>query len=133
MLVSLFKFVDYQQLQRYSYRRAVDGCSCLLAMGQGVGENCEISIRRNHVGSVVCLPIAGVADHAAKCLNAPVSSLASNWLHSARRKRSDVRAFLRSTCSVQFKMVSMRSEKPICARPRLSEVSPKLPLKRFQC
>ena len=29
-------------------------------------------------------------------------------------------------------MVSMRSEKPICAPPRLSEVSPTLPLKRFQ-
>ena len=29
--------------------------------------------------------------------------------------------------SVQFKMVSMRSEKPICAPPRLSEVSPMLP------
>ena len=32
--------------------------------------------------------------------------------------------------SVQFKM---RSEKPICAPSRLSEVSPVLPLKRFQC
>ena len=32
--------------------------------------------------------------------------------------------------SVQFKMVFMRSEKPICAPPRLSEVSPALPLKR---
>ena len=28
--------------------------------------------------------------------------------------------------SVQFKIVSMRSEKPICASPRLSEVAPKL-------
>ena len=35
--------------------------------------------------------------------------------------------------SVQFKMVSMSSEKPICAPPSLSEVSPMLPLKRFQC
>ena len=34
--------------------------------------------------------------------------------------------------SVQFKMVSMRSEKPVCAPPSLSEVSPTLPLKRFQ-
>ena len=33
----------------------------------------------------------------------------------------------------QFKMVSMCSEKPICALPRLSEVSPTLPLKQFQC
>ena len=31
--------------------------------------------------------------------------------------------------SVQFKVVSMRSEKPICATPHLSEVFPKLPLK----
>ena len=37
-------------------------------------------------------------------------------------------------CSVQFKMVSMRSEKPICAPPLLSDVSQTAPLKRlFQC
>ena len=30
--------------------------------------------------------------------------------------------------SIQFKMVSMRSEKPICAPPRLSEFPPTLPL-----
>ena len=30
-------------------------------------------------------------------------------------------------------MVSMRSEKPICAPPCFSEVSPTSPLKRFQC
>ena len=35
--------------------------------------------------------------------------------------------------SVQFKMVSMRSGRPICAPPRLSGVSPMLPLKQFQC
>jgi len=36
--------------------------------------------------------------------------------------------------SVQFKMVSKRSEKPmICAPARLSEVSPTLPFKQFQC
>ena len=35
--------------------------------------------------------------------------------------------------SVQFKMVSMRLEKPICAPPRLLEVSPTLPLERLQC
>ena len=35
--------------------------------------------------------------------------------------------------SVRFKMVSVRSEKPICALPGLSEVSPTSPLKRFQC
>ena len=35
--------------------------------------------------------------------------------------------------SVQFSMVSMLSEKPVCAPPRLSEVSPMLPLKRFRC
>ena len=32
--------------------------------------------------------------------------------------------------SVQFKIVSMCSEKPICAPPHLSEVSPVLPLNR---
>ena len=35
--------------------------------------------------------------------------------------------------SLQFKMVSMHSEKPICTPPRLSEVSPMSPLKWFQC
>ena len=30
--------------------------------------------------------------------------------------------------SIQFKMVSKRSGKPVCAPPRLSEVSPMLPL-----
>ena len=35
--------------------------------------------------------------------------------------------------SVQFKMVSMRSEKPICAPSHFSEVSSTLPLKWFQC
>ena len=36
-------------------------------------------------------------------------------------------------CLVQFKTVSMRSEKTIRAPPRLSEVSPTSPLKQFQC
>ena len=35
--------------------------------------------------------------------------------------------------SVQFKMVSIHSKKPICAPPHLSEVSLALPLKWFQC
>ena len=35
--------------------------------------------------------------------------------------------------SVQFKKISMRSEKPICAPSRLSEVPSTSPLKRFQC
>ena len=35
--------------------------------------------------------------------------------------------------SIQFKMVSMRPEKPTCAPFRLSEVSPTLSLKWFQC
>ena len=35
--------------------------------------------------------------------------------------------------SVQFKMVSMRSGRTICAPPHLSGVSPVLPLKQFQC
>ena len=36
-------------------------------------------------------------------------------------------------CSVQVNMESVRSEKPICAPPRLSEVSPTLPLNQIQC
>ena len=35
--------------------------------------------------------------------------------------------------SVQFKMVSKCSGKPICAPPHVSEVSPMLPLIQFQC
>ena len=35
--------------------------------------------------------------------------------------------------SVQFKMVSMRSQNTIHAPPTLSGVSPTLPLKQFQC
>ena len=35
--------------------------------------------------------------------------------------------------SLQFKMVSMCLQKPTCAPPHLSEVSPTLPLKWFQC
>ena len=36
-----------------------------------------------------------------------------------------------SITTVQFKMVSMRSEKPICDPPLLSDVSPTVPFKRF--
>ena len=35
--------------------------------------------------------------------------------------------------SVQFKMVSVHSGRPICAPPHLTGVSPMLPLKRLQC
>ena len=35
--------------------------------------------------------------------------------------------------SVQLEMVSMRSEKPLCALPSLLEVSTTSPLKQFQC
>ena len=38
-----------------------------------------------------------------------------------------------TTTTVQFKMVSVHLEKSICAPSCLSEVSPKLPLKWFQC
>ena len=42
--------------------------------------------------------------------------------------------FLFCCCLVQFRMVSMRSEKPICAPSLLSDVFPTAPLKRlFQC
>ena len=49
---------------------------------------------------------------------------------SLKNKQNNI---LYASNSVQFKMVSMRSEKPICAPPRLSEVSPTLPLKQFHC
>ena len=35
--------------------------------------------------------------------------------------------------SVQFKVVSMYSERPVCVSTRLSEVSSMLSLKQFQC
>ena len=38
-----------------------------------------------------------------------------------------------ATTTVQFKMVFLRLEKSICAAHHLSEVSPMLPLKWFQC
>ena len=43
--------------------------------------------------------------------------------------------FSRNERAVQFKIVSMRSEKPIYAPPSISEISPLalLPFKRFQC
>ena len=40
-------------------------------------------------------------------------------------------SFHQPTFSVQFKMVPMHSEKPTCAQPCLSHVSPKLLLKQF--
>ena len=35
--------------------------------------------------------------------------------------------------TLQFNVESMHSEKPVCAPPLLSKVSPSSPLKRFQC
>ena len=50
-----------------------------------------------------------------------------------RDRVSDLVFYAQPVRLVQFKTVSMRSEKPICAPPRLSEVSGlKSPLKRFQ-
>ena len=64
-----------------------------------------------------------------KSRNGPWQSLACNWHPSTFADYESDAEF----SSVQFKMVSMRSEKPMCAPPRLSEVSPTLPLKQFQC
>ena len=66
----------------------------------------------------------------------------SRWLLLGARllacmKRTSILLLLLFCCMsnslVQFKMVIMCLEKPICTPPRLSEVSPTLPLKRFQC
>ena len=66
----------------------------------------------------------------------------SRWLLLGARllacmKRTSILLLLLFRCTsdslVQFKMVIMRLEKPVCTPPRLSEVSPTLPLKRFQC
>ena len=50
----------------------------------------------------------------------------------SRRRKQGVHAAKVQFSSDQFKMVSMRSEKPTCASPRLSEVPPPLPLKRLE-
>ena len=42
-------------------------------------------------------------------------------------------ALIRAVSSVQFKMVSVCLEKPICAPPHFLEISPTLSLKQFQC
>ena len=47
--------------------------------------------------------------------------------------RFTLRGFASQFIPVQFKMVSMRSEKPVCTPPCLSEDSPTLPLKQFRC
>ena len=57
----------------------------------------------------------------------------SDSLHNNPAKLSNIFSAGRQFSSVQFKMACMRSEKPTCAPPRLSQVSPTLPLKRFQC
>ena len=54
--------------------------------------------------------------------------------HSLNRTRPRAPVQNQQTSSVQLKMVLMpRSEMPICAPPRLSEVPPTLPLKQCQC
>ena len=64
-------------------------------------------------------------------LTQPSASPAYNTLGT--RRSLPLCTSLPVVASVQFKMVSMRSEKPVCAPPLLSEVSPTLPLKQFRC
>ena len=57
-----------------------------------------------------------------------------NFAHLKNHKTSqknEKQARERMKSSVQFKMVSMRLEKPICAPPHISDVSPTLPLTHF--
>ena len=56
-----------------------------------------------------------------------------NVLQRQQTKAISITLHRRHVRTVQFNVVSVRLEKPICAPPRLSEVSPTLPLKRFQC
>ena len=52
--------------------------------------------------------------------------------HGRSRGKCKCDPFLTKGTSVQFRMVSMRSGRPICTPHRLSGVSPMLPLKQFQ-
>ena len=64
-------------------------------------------------------------------------------VHDGKRREHAASPFFRSfhnhpsyyiaASSLHFKMASMCSERLICAPPRLSGVSPTLPLKQFQC
>ena len=61
------------------------------------------------------------------CFSCRCSSLSTN------ERGSDCSVYvMRKTSSVQFRMVCTLAEKPMCAPPRFSEVSPTLPLKQFQ-
>ena len=62
-----------------------------------------------------------------------VSCVQSNPVQSTTVQFSSVQFSSVQHSTVQFKMVSMRSGRPIYAPPRLSGVSPMLPLKEFQC
>ena len=53
---------------------------------------------------------------------------ARGWLEERSARTADQFSSVQFS-SVQFKMVSMRSGRPICAPPRLSKVSPMLPLR----
>ena len=59
--------------------------------------------------------------------------ISATFLRSRNTPRCTVRVSSVELSLVQFKMVFVRSEKPICAPPRLSEVFPTLPLKLFRC
>ena len=64
-------------------------------------------------------------------------SYASTFVHTLKIPNSVNHAIVRHQTQilviVQLKIVSMHSEKPICAPPHLLKVSPVLPLKQFQC
>ena len=71
--------------------------------------------------------------------NSQVRKRLSKWVvdfytqSASESLQRTIRASITENSSVQFKMVSMLPENPICAPPRLLEVSLTLPLKRFQC
>ena len=65
------------------------------------------------------------------CLQAAASKLCSSEKSQNITKEWKAVEIIIQFSSVQFKMVSMRLEKPICAPPHISDVSLKLPLKRF--
>ena len=69
---------------------------------------------------------AGCDTTSHKWMGKPPPMMSNNVLRTSK-------GLLVRRSSVQFKMVSMCSEKPICAPPCLSEVSSTSPLKLFQC
>ena len=88
---------------------------------------CFIVYSMRVAGASFCVKNRNTGYHTCMCVHY------RNCRSSACQKHHRTRTGRSQFSSVQFKMESMRTKKPICAPPRLSYVSPALPLKQFQC